>query len=102
MRKVLALNCSYNGWPSPNVTWTLNGMPLNTAAYDSLTINSSTADDVNYTSMLIWLNVPDRAQGNYSCIIANIAGSIHKEFYVALKSKIDFKEFIQRSILLRI
>ncbi len=84
---VLALNCSYNGWPTPSVSWTFNGMPLNTASYDGLTINSSMTDDVN-TSMLTWLNVPDREQGKYSCIIANTVGFINVDYYVTIKCKI--------------
>ncbi len=84
---VLALNCSYIGFPSPNVSWTLNGIPLNTAAYNDLNIESSMMDDVN-TSMLTWLNVPDKAGGRYSCIIANTVGFTNVYFYVAIKCKI--------------
>ncbi len=84
---VFALNCSYIGLPSPNATWTLNEIPLNTAAYIGLTINSSLSGDVN-TSMLTWLNVTAKAQGRYSCTITNTVGSINVDYYVAIKCTI--------------
>ena len=37
--------------------------------------------------MLTWWNVPDGAQGRYSCLIANIVGSFTKIYYVALTRK---------------
>ncbi len=89
----LTLNFSYIGLPAPNITWTLNGMPLDAISYNGLTFNSSMTGDVN-TSILTWYNVPDNAEGKYSCKITNIVGSIHKVFNVEVKCKIDFVEFI--------
>lgn len=62
----VTLSCHANGYPTPTVTWLLNGNPL--ASQGHITVDDSTRS-------LTLRNVKPDAGGEYSCTATNALGS---------------------------
>ena len=79
--EALTLDCSFVGFPTPNITWMLNdsfvflaesGVSVNTSQSGSGSISRLTF--INVTVASTW--------GNYSCIVSNVAGNSSRNFEI--------------------
>ena len=82
----LTLTCEYDGVPSPNITWTMNGTQLD-ETNPNITITNVTLARYNRTTTLTWLNIPLEGRGTYFCITSNLRGTDNASFDVLISCK---------------
>ena len=79
--ETLTLDCSFVGFPTPNITWMLNNSFV-FSAESGVSVNTTQAGSGS-TSRLTFTNVTmARAQGNYSCIVFNVVGNTNRNFNI--------------------
>ena len=79
--ETLTLDCSFVGFPTPNITWTLNNS-VAFLAESGVSVDTSQSGSGS-TSRLTFTNVtPATALGNYSCFVSNVVGNTSRNFTV--------------------
>ena len=79
--ETLTVDCSFVGFPTPNITWMLNSS-LAFLAKSGVSVDTNQSGSGS-TSRLTFTNVTvARAQENYSCIASNVVGNTSRNFNI--------------------
>ena len=79
--ETLTLDCSFIGFPTPKITWMLNGSVAFLAEL-GVSVNTTQSSSLIVSTMTFISVTPATAQGNYSCIASNVAGNSSRNFEI--------------------
>ena len=84
----LTLNCSFVGFPTPNIIWTMNGS-VSFLAESGVSVDTFQSGSGS-TSRLTFSNVTvATAQGNYSCFVSNVVGNASRNFAILVSCRLS-------------
>ena len=84
----LTLDCSFIGFKVPHIIWTLNNS-VDFLTESGVLVDTSQSGS-NRISRLTFTNVnPAKAQGNYSCYVANVGGNPGRNFEILVACELS-------------
>jgi len=90
--QTVTLQCQVTGYPSPNISWYLNGELVNFTDYN-------VTDDVENNTQIIQGGDPCRLIGYWQCFATNEAGIVHNEIRVLPYGKLHNMHYHNMLIL---
>jgi len=82
------LDCSYVGFPAPNITWMLNDSVVTSNSISGIHI-VDLKSTTNGTSRLTRNTLTSSRDGKYSCVLTNTVGTASATFNVQTAGKIS-------------
>ena len=98
--ETLTLDCSFVGFPTPNITWMLNNS-VAFLAESGVSVDTTQAGSGSISTLTFTNVTPATARGNYSCIVSNVVGNTSRNFaiLVACESNVLTIRYIIHNVL---